>query len=132
MAFIANLVSISPQKGFNPLDRGNLYQIFFKGENNAKFYRRKFQSPRSGKFVSDEIIESEGKLLEFCFNPLDRGNLYQISYLSLLPKFENLTFQSPRSGKFVSDLMKPTTIVWLSLMFQSPRSGKFVSDLSRY
>ena len=38
--------------GFNPLDRGNLYQI-------VQFFERRddrwvsFQSPRSGKFVSD-------------------------------------------------------------------------------
>ena len=36
-----------------------------------------FQSPRSEKFVSDEIMELF-KGAFGCFNPLDRGNLYQI------------------------------------------------------
>ena len=39
-------------EGFNPLDRGNLYQI------------------KQSRFSTAE---------ETCFNPLDRGNLYQIS-----------------------------------------------------
>ena len=38
-----------------------------------------FQSPRPGKFVSDQpylfLVNFE---LCLCFNPLDRGNLYQI------------------------------------------------------
>ena len=63
---------------FNPLDRGNLYQI-----------------PASD---DDEFI-----LTEECFNPLDRGNLYQISneVYEIFGSFSS--FQSPRSGKFVSD-----------------------------
>ena len=64
---------------FNPLDRGNLYQISY-------FYAcdvptmEKFQSPRSGKFVSDNSIVTRFHCEIFfsCFNPLDRGNLYQI------------------------------------------------------
>ena len=38
---------------FNPLDRGNLYQIG----------------------ITDNVIRGK---VEDCFNPLDRGNLYQI------------------------------------------------------
>ena len=64
---------------FNPLDRGNLYQICWEwneiSENEAQF-----QSPRSGKFVSDTCYNQiiVFYLQEICFNPLDRGNLYQI------------------------------------------------------
>ena len=36
-----------------------------------------FQSPRSGKFVSDVEVEKY-ELVSVSFNPLDRGNLYQI------------------------------------------------------
>ena len=40
-----------------------------------------FQSPRSGKFVSDlKIIRSNQWQLQSGFNPLDRGNLYLIKY----------------------------------------------------
>ena len=77
--------------------------------------------------------EARGLNLEligrFCFNPLDRGNLYQIK-----PKFHHkifliVKFQSPRSGKFVSDMRMMLIIsAWFLSMFQSPRSGKFVSD----
>ena len=37
-----------------------------------------FQSPRSGKFVSDVVVSYDGKGSVYSFNPLDRGNLYQI------------------------------------------------------
>ena len=41
--------------------------------------RATFQSPRSGKFVSDDMLQMETLLATvLCFNPLDRGNLYQI------------------------------------------------------
>ena len=43
---------------------------------------------------------------EICFNPLDRGNLYQISRYIARLEAERLAFQSPRSGKFVSDSPK--------------------------
>ena len=45
----------------------------------------KFQSPRSGKFVSDyyQVLVVNHLLLKSRFNPLDRGNLYQI-WLKLL------------------------------------------------
>ena len=65
---------------FNPLDRGNLYQISQSVLSNTTVVMAAFQSPRSGKFVSD-AIEAIGtrEVKEFkCFNPLDRGNLYQI------------------------------------------------------
>ena len=42
------------------------------------------------------------------FNPLDRGNLYQMRF-GRIPQIKELCmmmFQSPRSGKFVSDIAK--------------------------
>ena len=38
-----------------------------------------FQSPRSGKFVSDKEISASFACFVQGFNPLDRGNLYQIT-----------------------------------------------------
>ena len=65
------------QLGFNPLDRGNLYQILGLW---GKTYESKdlFQSPRSGKFVSDLTRKTFFVINSYGFNPLDRGNLYQI------------------------------------------------------
>ena len=92
---------------FNPLDRGNLYQInivhfFFTKEIKMKT----FQSPRSGKFVSDRILLFGLRQWGRCFNPLDRGNLYQICLLFKFRVSLRCWFQSPRSGKFVSDSPK--------------------------
>ena len=70
------------------------------------FFLLLFQSPRSGKFVSNE-----SKLTQ-----LVREN----------------KFQSPRSGEFVSDYIDDdefTDVVQTRPKFQSPRSGKFVSDV---
>ena len=53
-----------------------------------------------------------------CFNPLDRGNLYQIPYSgSSVLGFEDMEFQSPRSGKFVSDSRLVTQIgeLWIAV-----------------
>ena len=86
--------------GFNPLDRGNLYQMQKTIETQP--VPKMFQSPRSGKFVSD--MQST----EFFLN----------GYIE---------FQSPRSGKFVSDSDEDREGEAIGL-FQSPRSGKFVSD----
>ena len=68
-------------------------------------------------------------MIGFCFNPLDRGNLYQIAILAVLA-FAAFAFQSPRSGKFVSDTNNNGAQVEevMFIEFQSPRSGKFVSD----
>ena len=92
---------------FNPLDRGNLYQIRLSSisVDDARELL-KFQSPRSGKFVSNVAQKYTFlNLVLFCFNPLDRGNLYQIrlSSISVDDARELLKFQSPRSGKFVSN-----------------------------
>ena len=66
------------------------------------------------------------------FNPLDRGNLYQMSQKDAFSRANDIMFQSPRSGKFVSDdysvyceNKRESPIV-----FQSPRYGKFVSDVA--
>ena len=63
---------------FNPLDRGNLYQINMDGKVfDASM--TKFQSPRSRKFVSNvKNANRTTKHTRKRFNPLDRGNLYQI------------------------------------------------------
>ena len=64
---------------FNPLDRGNLYQIYICNRLlNLNGLEEVFQSPRSGKFVSDVVVSYDGKGSVYSFNPLDRGNLYQI------------------------------------------------------
>ena len=63
-----------------------------------------FQSPRSGKCVSNDKVERS---------------------LNFIPA----KFQSPRSGKFVSNLRERIRQHLKVLhSFQSPRSGKFVSN----
>ena len=68
-----------------------------------------------------------------CFNPLDWGNLYQITRSQSAPSIilTVMVFQSPRSGKFVSDVHTDIAQWGAVFMFQSPRSGKFVSDTHR-
>ena len=88
---------------FNPLDRGNLYQMMAM-MSEPKPVHKAFQSPRSGKFVSDIIMAMVAKNgTAGCFNPLDRGNLYQIKTFQDFVATVAGSFQSPRSGKFVSD-----------------------------
>ena len=71
----------SDDQGFNPLDRGNLYQIEYFIELNSAGVKVSFQSPRSGKFVSNDIELCETFEGRLCFNPLDRGNLYLILFV---------------------------------------------------
>ena len=86
---------------------------FVSDEENKMTLEEKielFQSPRSGEFVSNKPWEqSYGWALKELayFNPLDQGNLYQI--MEMLGSNENSTqpFQSPRSGKFVLDQRAP-------------------------
>ena len=89
-----------------------------------------FQSPRSGKFVSN-VTHNLNKVMlnQQRFNPLDRENLYLIWGLQFAVK-ELGMFQSPRSGKFVSnDKFNVKTFQdFVATVFQSPRSGKFVSN----
>ena len=63
-----------------------------------------FQSPRSGKFVSDT---------------------FEKLFLDVVLGF---LFQSPISGKFVSDEENKMTLEEKIELFQSPRSGEFVSN----
>ncbi len=96
-------------------------------------YVRWFQSPRSGKFVSDK---PKCRNLGFClygrcFNPLDRGNLYQIcpqkniwNQKSLEKGFNPLD----RGNLYQIKIYKEHSMENAGL-FQSPRSGKFVSDI---
>ena len=53
MAIAASAVAVYSR--FNPLDRGNLYQISEAYEQVASEIEDVFQSPRSGKFVSDPM-----------------------------------------------------------------------------
>ena len=68
-----------------------------------------------------------------CFNPLDRGNLNQISQCWLWDKVrsEHTQFQSPRSGKFESNRTQSAGYETVPTPFQSPRSGKFESNRER-
>ena|GEM_PF-3435792 len=123
------LLNLTRPACFNPLDRGNLYRIIMTTVTVVR-NGKEFQSPRSGKFVSDFFQRSQSESLSknSCFNPLDRGNLYQI--YEIFGSFSSLekVFQSPRSGKFVSDPATSNCATHQTVMFQSPRSGKFVSD----
>ena len=57
---------------------GNLYQINMDGKVfDASM--TKFQSPRSGKFVSNLEVKTILSFLKRGFNPLDLGNLYLIT-----------------------------------------------------
>ena len=87
--------------GFNPLERGNLNQIAiikklenellrFQSPRTGKFESNEvlvcfmflptiqFQSPRSGKFESNARVSRARHRYPRRFNPLDRGNLNQI------------------------------------------------------
>ena len=44
---------------FNPLDRGNLYQIWLPNDQIDQCQMALFHSPRSGKFVSDILKEND-------------------------------------------------------------------------
>ena len=63
-----------------------------------------FQSPRSGKFVSNNRSTIRSlEITQHSFNPLDRGNLYLIWKCTDYALTIYQKFQSPRSGKFVSN-----------------------------
>ena len=72
--------------------------------NFSNFMREMFQSPRSGKFVSNKFLTITLPREKSGFNPLDRGNLYLIIIIAALLGAAFSMFQSPRSGKFVSNL----------------------------
>ena len=104
--------------------------IFFPLENLVDFL---FQSPRSGKFVSDPslMIRNGNGIKIMCFNPLDRGNLYRmtIPYIAKTNARALLCFNPLDRGNLYLMYVMQRIIVGLFMkMFQSPRSGKFVSD----
>ena len=65
---------------FNPLDRGNLYLIlFFRKEYNDN---EKFQSPRSGKFVSNSLkndckLTMSFKRTTLCRHYITNGKMFE-------------------------------------------------------
>ena len=63
-----------------------------------------------------------------CFNPLDRGNLYQMLTEDIVRKIV-AKFQYPRSGNLYQINMDGKVFDASMTKFQSPRSGKFVSNL---
>ena len=68
----------------------------------SKLFRgsKMFQSPRSGKFVSDEVsLQELASYLNSGFNPLDRGNLYQMKLRNSNLTFMLLTVSIPQIGE---------------------------------
>ena len=66
-----------------------------------------FQSPRSGKFISDtDTALRSGRVGYRCFNPLGRGNLYQINIF--LQRIKNETSFNPldRGNLYLISLYK--------------------------
>ncbi len=88
-----------------------------------------FQSPRSGKFVSDCTIFIRRATCSLCFNPLDRGNLYQIG----LDVYKNSTRRARVSIPYIGEICIRLGLMSIKIQldeqeFQSPISGKFVSN----
>ena len=99
----------------------------FQSERSIK--KSLFQSPRSGKFESNNELRSPySSIRAACFNPLDRGNLNQIIEYKQPFYVVDVTFQSPRSGKFESNVTESYLLTTTECQFQSPRSGKFESN----
>ena len=94
-----------------------------------------FQSPRSGKFVSDPQIKELCMMIDpdKCFNPLDRGNLYQMVCIlqPILMVIIKPCFNPLDRGNLYQMDEKQHRFSTAEEVFQSPRSGKFVSDKSR-
>ena len=88
-----------------------------------------FQSPRSGKFVSD-VMQRAACIIRYAMFQSPRSGKFVSDNGAQVEEvmFIDITFQSPRSGKFVSDATTATSSC-STTTFQSPRSGKFVSDL---
>ena len=96
-----------------------------------------FQSPRSGKFVSNTMMATVAKSgKDGCFNPLDRGNLYQMNHLASaearglnLELIGRFCFNPLDRGNLYQIKPKFHHKIFLIVKFQSPRLGKFVSDV---
>ena len=91
-----------------------------------------FQSPKSGKFISNQKTIPAGFLIADGRFQSPRSGEF-VSNCRMTKRLERgaKVFQSPRSGKFVSDTEETTGEKHWSHWdesFQSPRSGKFVSD----
>ena len=100
--------------GFNPLDRGNLYQIRshrWKGSKGVQV-ELLVSIPQIGEICIRQSLEAVLQLAMqvVSFNPLDRGNLYLIIDENTYEHSTQIAFQSPRSGKFVSDLFTAVTL----------------------
>ena len=95
----------------------------------GNFSTKEFQSPRSGKLVSDNSNQEEKwEKSVRCFNPLDRGNLYLIQLKPNNKGGVGLSFNPLDRGNLY--LIKPDfdDEIANAIQFQSPRSGKFVSN----
>ena len=91
-----------------------------------------FQSPRSGKFVSDLSYRNSAVVQDIKqeFQSPRSGNLYQINMDGKVFDASMTKFQSPRSGEFVSNpIGRKCRKTRIYSAFQSHRSGKFVSNV---
>ena len=82
---------------FNPLDRGNLYQIEQYGTNGKQNY---VSIPQIGEIcIRLAYILVCQRLSKRCFNPLDRGNLYLMLKMQIEPQntLENVSI--PQIGE---------------------------------
>ena len=93
-------------------------------------YKTMFQSPRSGKFVSDIKFLKEKNWKGFSvFQSPRSGKFVSDNNAKFYRRNIRDKFQSPRSGKFVSDEENKMTLEEKIELFQSPRSGEFVSNI---
>ena len=75
ITFFGKIAFQSPRSGKFVSDPDQILRL----NAYSSFDFLEFQSPRSGKFVSDMMFSiNKNKVQTKCFNPLDRGNLYQI------------------------------------------------------
>ena len=91
-----------------------------------------FQSPRSGKFESNEntlIKKLKDESLLLFQSPRSGKFESNESKMAIIKKSTQAQFQSPRSGKFESNSYYPFDMDLNVVRFQSPRSGKFESNL---
>ena len=112
---------------FNPLDRGNLYQIGLLQSRLEVF--NCFNPLDQGNLYQISNFMREIDSIQSCFNPLDRGNLYQMQVLPALFRKRNQCFNPLDRGNLYQ--IKESLATGKSshiVRFQSPRSGKFVSD----
>ena len=117
--------------GFNPLDRGNLYQISVEGVL-LQDQRTCFNPLDRGNLYQIYIRKDQTFCIEaICFNPLDRGNLYQMKNIGLIGMSQWSGCFNPLDRGNLYQIVKVSNEFLDNLRFQSPRSGKFVSDLEK-